>query len=498
MRHRIPTLKVAIIMMRGSRFPQPDLRPALFGLLVLFAVGAAESPQPLQPGTKTVDAAAHGFSPTATATDNVAALQQAVAGGNKLVTITTPGFYDLDATVWLDSHTRLECRPGVILRKVARYGFVLANRGIQTREWNEGIAIDGVEIACNGQVALPPPPDPGFGLRGLIALFRVKDAAITNFRCLDLETPQFALHICTFENLLVDGFEIRGNKDGVHLGPGKGFAIRNGVCQTGDDALALNAQDYPSANPAQGDISDGVIENIIDEPRDPAVPHPGSVSRLLTGAWVDWHPGIRLQNGDTVRHGEHVYRVLATFDTTQHESNTPPKHTAGAWKSPEELTFVHNTSNGVMQASIRNVVFRGIQARARNGFSAAWEDSKYHRAVHPEVVPENLPVCEVTFEDCTSDSPRRPNFISGNSNLTAVLRGVTGMGRLVSLTGTVHPVTVDLTLDHCRFEADGRPATLPDLELKGDVTGRVTLEGNTETRPLRLIAPDRVVVIGKN
>jgi hypothetical protein len=68
----------------------------------------------------------------------------------------------------------------------------------------------------------------------------------------------------------------------------------------------------------------------------------------------------------------------------------------------------------------------------------------------------------------------------------------------VSLTGTVHPVTVDLTFDHCRFAADGRPATLPDLELKGDVTGRVTLEGNTETRPLRLIAPDRVVVIGKN
>ena len=171
MRHRIPTLQVAIVMMREPRFPQPDLRPALFGLLVLFASGAAESPQPLQLGRKTVDAAAHGFSPTATAADNVAALQQAVAGGNKLVTITTPGFYDLDATVWLDSHTRLECRPGVILRKVARYGFVLANRGIETREWNEGIAIDGVEIACNGQVALPPPPDPGFGLRGLIALF---------------------------------------------------------------------------------------------------------------------------------------------------------------------------------------------------------------------------------------------------------------------------------------------------------------------------------------
>ena len=101
---------------------------------MLFTAGAAaDSSQPMQPVRTTVDAAAHGFSPTAKAADNVAALRQAVDGGNKLVTITTPGVYDLDATVWLDSHTRLECGPGVILRKVAKYGFVLANRGIQTR-----------------------------------------------------------------------------------------------------------------------------------------------------------------------------------------------------------------------------------------------------------------------------------------------------------------------------------------------------------------------------
>ena len=468
------------------------VRPlAMFGVaMILVASGA----QPLLAERPRVDAAALGFSPTAAAAANVAAFQRAVDGGSKLVTVTTPGVYDLDATVWLDSNTRLECRPGVIFRKTGTYSFVLANRGIQTREWNEGITIDGLEIACNGQVALPPPADPAFGLRGLVALFRVKDAAITTFRCRDLETPQFALHICTFENLLVDGFEIRGKKDGVHLGPGKGFTIRNGVCQTGDDAIALNAQDYPSANPAQGDISDGVIENLIDEPREPGVPHPGSVSRLLTGAWVDWHPGIRLQNGDTVRHDEHVYRVLATFDTTQHESNAPPIHTAGAWKSPDGLTFVHNTADGVTQASIRNVVFRGVKSRARNGFMTAWEDHKYHRAVHPEVTPENLPVCEVTFEECSSDSPTRPNFISGNSNLTATLREVTATGRLVRVASAVHPVAVELTLDACRFEPDDRPASLPDIELKGAVTGRLELEKIREIRPIRVVAPKTVAV----
>lgn len=224
------------------------------------------------------------------------------------------------------------------------------------------------------------------------------------------------------------------------------------------------------------------------------MPHPGSVSRLLTGAWVDWHPGIRVQNGDTVRYDEHVYRVLATFDTTQHESNAPPIHTAGAWKSPEGLTFVHNTADGVTQASIRNVVFRGVKSRARNGFMAAWEDHKYHRAVHPEVLPENLPVCEVTFEECSSDSPTRPNFISGNSNLTATLREVTATGRLVRVASAVHPVAVELTLDACRFEPDDRPASLPDIELKGAVTGRLELEKIREIRPIRVVAPKTVAV----
>lgn len=439
-----------------------------------------------------VVAADFGFSPQAEAAINVAALQKALDGGRKTVAVTEPGVYDLDATVWLDDDTRLECSPGVVFRKAARYSFVLANRGMKTREWNERIAIHGLEIACNGNVGLPAVSDPAFGMRGLVSLFRVKGASVTAFRCVDLETPHFCLHFCVFEDLLVDGFEIRGNKDGVHLGPGKGFVIRNGVCQTGDDALALNAQDYPSANPTQGDIVDGLVENVTDEPRPPGLPHPGSLSRLLTGAWIEWHPGIRLQNGDTVRRGEHVYRILANLDTTQHESNTPPEHTAGPWKSPEGLTFVHNTSDGVLQANIRNVVFRGIRSLSRNGFNANWEDHKYHRAVHPEVKPDGLPVCEVTFENCTSESAGRPRFIGHNSNLTATLRNVTATGPLVILSSAVHPIRVEVTLEECRFEPDDRPANMPDIALSGTVSGKVFLKGTIEARPTRLVLPEGV------
>ena len=86
------------------------VRPlAMFGVaMILVASGA----QPLLAERPRVDAAALGFSPTAAAAANVAAFQRAVDGGSKLVTVTTPGVYDLDATVWLDSNTRLECSPG--------------------------------------------------------------------------------------------------------------------------------------------------------------------------------------------------------------------------------------------------------------------------------------------------------------------------------------------------------------------------------------------------
>ena len=469
--------------------------PMQIAILLALTLTACESSTAFSDEMPSVDASEFGFSPSATPSENVTALQKALDGGHKTVAVTKPGIYDLNATVYLDSHTRLTCTPGVTLRKAASYSFMLINRGALTREWNDRIAIDGLHIACNGHSRMPAPNDPTFGMRGQVSMFRVKGIEVTNFRCLDVKEAQFCLHFCTFEDLLVDGFEIRGRKDGVHLGPGKGFVIRNGVCQTGDDAIALNAQDYPSANPAQGDITDGLVENLVDEPLDSSARHVGNVSRLLTGAWVDWHDGIRLQNGDTVRRGKHVYRILATFDTTQHESKTPPTHTSGAWRSPEGLTFVHNTSDGVDRASIRNVTFRNIRSLSRNGFSAAWEDGKYHRAVHPEVKPDALPVCEVTFEDCLSESSRRANFVSGNTNLTATLRNVAGNGRLVALAGKVHPIAVDLTIEKSPFRPGDKPDSTPDVSLGGKVSGKIVVRGNTEERPIRLAVPESVAVI---
>jgi hypothetical protein len=117
-------------------------------LTALLLAPLAAIPSAFAGETPRVDAAGFGFSPSAAPGKNVAALQKALDGGRKTVAVTQPGVYDLDATLWLDSDTRLQCSPGVVFRKASRYSFVLANRGIRTREWNERVVIDGLEIAA--------------------------------------------------------------------------------------------------------------------------------------------------------------------------------------------------------------------------------------------------------------------------------------------------------------------------------------------------------------
>ena len=64
---------------------------------------------------ETVDAARFGFDPNASAETNSAALQKALDGGNKTVTVKNPGTYLLDKTVLIDSGTRLLFAEGTVL-----------------------------------------------------------------------------------------------------------------------------------------------------------------------------------------------------------------------------------------------------------------------------------------------------------------------------------------------------------------------------------------------
>ena len=437
---------------------------------------------PVWPGP-TVEAADFGFSPDAEPAANGAALQKALDGGNKTVTISAPGIYRLDKTVLIDDNTRLICAEGVTLKKAASYVHVLLNRGAETGETNENIEIENLNISTGGFENGWPQDAPLFGLRGHVAFYHVRNLYMTGFKCLDVMQGQYGLQICDFDNIAVEDFEIRGNKDGVHLGTGRGFHIARGVCQTFDDAIALNAEDYTSSQPIEGDIRDGLIEDVTDEYLDPTVAH---AVRLLTGAWVDWHPGIKFQNGDTVVHRGNLYRVIATFDTTEYVSNNPPTHEKGAWNDPDEphLTFVWNGKADRHAANIRNVTLKNIKSLSRVGMGIYWEMCDYHRAIHPEVAEENLPVCEITVENFENVSPRRDMLINATAQFDARLYDVISAGKIADVRSSGRPVRANFRITDSNFTPEGRLAGNPDFEFGEKVTATIQLAGNRVDRPI--------------
>ena len=308
------------------------------------------------------------------------ALQKAVDQGGT-IQVSTPGTYKLAGTVYLGSHTTLQFGNGVFIQKVNEQGdfsHVLINKGAKTKTFDQNITVEGLHIIVNGMDVRKFVE--AYGLHGQLAFFYVKDLKIERFRCLDLGKAQYGIHVCTFEDLIIDDVIIKGQKDGVHLGRGKRFTIRNGVFQTFDDAIALNAHDYATGNPELGWIENGVIENCHDLNAENTT---GYFCRILAGAWIDWDPGMEVQQSDAVVSNGRLYRVQAKPDGTLYKSLTQPSHEKGSM-------VLDGINWGVVQdevtytAGVRNVVFRNIfLEKPRIGLSIHFDNDKYSRSYYP-------------------------------------------------------------------------------------------------------------------
>ena len=330
------------------------------------------------------DASECGFSPDATGKANTAALQRAFDRGGT-ITVERPGRYKIADTVFIGDDTTLICGAGVVFVKSdegKRFAQVILNKGALTKTWNRNIEITGLEISVNG---MDHNDWKVFGLRGHLAFFYAKDVRINRFRCLDLGRGQYCIHICTFEDVIVDDVKIFGWKDGVHFGRGRRFTVRNGVFDTGDDPIALNAHDYSSGNPELGWIEDGVIENChdLDNPQRRV----GYFCRILAGAWCDWKEGMVVQQGDSVISGGTLYRVSMPVDGKTYVSKTRPTHKKGQVKL-DGINWVWVQDEPVYECGVRNVVFRDIFLhQPRTAFSVHFDVGKFSRSYYPGAKP---------------------------------------------------------------------------------------------------------------
>lgn len=341
--------------------------------------------------THYVDPADYGFLPEASGIENRKALQKALDIGGT-VTVTKPGIYDISGTVFIGGNTTLNFGAGVALRKVNEEGVfshIILNKGALTKTYDEHIQIHNLSIIVNG---MDERKFLVFGLHGQVAFFYVKDLRISGFRCNDLGKSQYAIHICTFEDIILEDITVKGDKDGIHLGRGKRFTIRDCVFDTFDDAIALNAHDYDVGNPELGWIEDGLIENCHDCYSDK---YTGYFCRILAGAWVDWYPGIKVRKSDTVVCNGKLYRVRAEADGREYISVTKPTHEKGECEL-DGITWVLVQNDAVYSAGVKNIIFNNIfLSKPRIAFSVHFDNNKYSRSYYPNAeipLQENISI----------------------------------------------------------------------------------------------------------
>lgn len=361
----------------------------------------------------------HGFLPENSGVTNVRIMNRLLSEYDE-VTVETAGEYRIDGTIFIGGNTTLSFSDGVYLKREVTGrtpGYFLINRGAYTGECNENITVTGLKLICNGIESAPPSADnPEIipGLRGHLSFFRVKNLVVKDFESTDLPPKDFGIHVCTFDDILIEDVHIEGRKDAVHLGRGKNFIIRNGLFKTFDDPIALNAHDYASSNPQLGWIENGLIENCRDCNDEDTT---GYFCRILAGAWCEWQKGMNIQNSDTVIHNGRLYRALMTPDGKIYTSVTPPSHSSGT-KILDGIKWVMVQEDVTASCGCRNIRFKDIFIDKDRpvAFSVHFDNDNFSRSVYPGAV---MPIQEnISFENVQING-NVPVFLSSLSPLRA-------------------------------------------------------------------------------
>ena len=403
----------------------------------------------------------YGFMPGNDPRSNSEALQRAVSRGGEIM-VCQRGVYDVSETVYIGNDTTLIFGDGVTLRRqgsvTGKNTPVFLNDGCDSTTYNRNISIIGLHLDCNGIEDF----DYGFdvkriGLRAHVAMIFIKGLTVRDYRCTGLLKEDYGIQISAFEDILLEDLYFEGDKDGVHLGWGKGFVIRRGSFCTFDDPIALNAFDYSTSNTHVGWIEDGLIEDCYDLNADTTT---GYFCRILGGAWCDWKEGMSVQHSDTVCHGGRVYRAVLAPDGNFRTSHIPPTHTE-PWVAVDYggIKWVCVRSEAVYDCGCRNIVLRNIHLQKKRNVGIAislnndvWARSYIQGCKMPP--QENITLENVYIENEVGA------LIESNYPCDGITVASTDLGdsrivfRAERLDGLVYP-TASLTLRHVAGGKEG-------------------------------------------
>jgi len=348
-----------------------------------------------------LNAADVGFLPSNSADDNTAAFQNAVFGGKRTIIVSQPGTYDLNDTILLDDDTEIIFYKGVIINKSADYRYVFINRGAYTRRYNMNITIRGLRLIGLDHESYDLEDDTSlFGMRGHISFLCTHNVKIYDYKSENSGYTQYVIQFNLSDNFIVDGADIAGNKDGIHISSSHKFVIRNCSFKTADDFIALNASDWASSNCVDGDVYDVTIENIIVREGT------NGFLRCLVGAWVDWYSGIKVRRSELVMNNGNLYRVYALPGDVEYTSGTEPTNTDYNSTQQDSGGFVWllmeknvsgKYSTNIWNVSIKNIV--NYCLRQTILLQTFRRDNSYARTLSKDVQTDELPKIEIDIED---------------------------------------------------------------------------------------------------
>lgn len=350
------------------------------------------------------NASAYGFLPSNEAKINSDSFQKIVDSGGTIL-VDMPGTYNICKSIKIPSYTSILFGNNVFIKLVDDNGvfptYPFINKGAFTEETNTDITIDGLNLITNGVGnSLGDIPRIN-GHQGFVSFLHAKNITIRNLKITDGTTQWFNVHVQDFENFLIENFEIRGVKDGLHIGAGNGFTIRNGIVETDDDCIALNAHDYAISTSCIGDIENGVIENIWFTETRGYKPTRGIY--MLGGAWCDWSSGMSVRKyGDTVVSNGKIYRTVTdspSLDTTI--STSQPTHESGTMTYPDGITWQFGQVGDIKSAVCKNIICKNLFFE-RHGtvLSLNYDNDQYSRSVHPDA--DINPFENITIENIKS------------------------------------------------------------------------------------------------
>ena len=364
---------------------------------------------------------------------NSKALQAAVDIGGE-IRIDEPGIYDVAEQINIGSDTSLVFGAGVYIRRQSyegEMGLLFVNKGAYTKEYDRNIKIIGLNLITNDVQCAPRTPETKnaiLGFRAHLGFLFVEDLVIRDFICRDLNTKDYAIQICKFRNVLIENVRIEGLKDGIHFGPGSGFTIRHGVFCTFDDPIALNGSDFAPSNPYMGWIENGLIEDCYDMHNEKTT---GYFVRLLSGAWVDWYSGMKVQHSDAVVYNGKIYRVVMPVDGKQYVSVNPPDFEYGT-KEIDGIRWYMTQEEILYTAGCKNITFRDIhlQKKRWTAFRFEMDQGKYLRSYYPNAqvpVVQNIVFDNISVENevkclvSASGAPDSVKIINSNLGTSRIL-----------------------------------------------------------------------------